>query len=69
MMPSASRAQRKDDLSNRLSPDMLIGMDILRHLHMYLAVNEEKLYVTEAGSGESVLFKTAGAAAPSSAVQ
>jgi hypothetical protein len=65
----ASRAQRKDDLSNRLSPDMLIGMDILRHLHMYLAVNEEKLYVTEAGSGESVLFKTAGAAAPSSAVQ
>ena len=55
----ASRAQHKDDLSNRLSADMLIGMDVLRHLHMYLAVNEQKLYVTEAGTGESVLFKDA----------
>ncbi len=53
----ASRAQHKDDIDNRLSPDMIIGMDILRHLHIYLAANEEKLYVTEAGTGESVLFK------------
>lgn len=55
----ASRAQHKDDISNRLASDMLIGMDILRHLHLYLAVNESKLYVTEAGSSESALFKPA----------
>jgi hypothetical protein len=52
-----SRAEHKDDIDNRLSPDIIIGMDILRHLHMYLAVKEEKLYVTEAGTGESILFK------------
>ena len=62
-MTLASRAQHKDDILNRLSPDMIIGMDILRHLHVYLAVNEEKLYVTEAGSGESVLFKSETSAA------
>ena len=42
---------------------MLIGMDILRHLHIYIAGRESKLYVTEAGTGESVLFKPAAAPA------
>ena len=59
----ASRAQRKDDIANRLSADMIIGMDILRHLHIYIAGRESKLYVTEAGTGESVLFKPAAAPA------
>jgi predicted aspartyl protease len=54
-----SRAEHMDDEGNRLSPDMIIGMDVLRHLHLYLATEEEKLYITEAGTGESVLFKTA----------
>jgi hypothetical protein len=27
-------------------PDMLIGMDILRHLHLYIAYREQKLYIT-----------------------
>jgi len=29
-------------------PDVLIGNDILRHLHLYIAYNEKKLYVTAA---------------------
>ena len=53
----ASRAEHKDDLTNRLSADMIIGMDILRHLHIYIASRESKLYVTEATPGESALFK------------
>ena len=52
-----SRAQHFDDEVNRLKPDMIIGMDILHHLHLYLATDEERLYVTEAIEGESVLFK------------
>ena len=58
-----SRAGHKDDDVNRLSADMIIGMDILRHLHIYIASRESKLYVTEAGTGESVLFKQAAAPA------
>ena len=58
---TGSRAIHKDDQANRLSSDMVIGMDILRHLHLYLAAKESKLYVTEAGQGESVLFKTPAA--------
>jgi predicted aspartyl protease len=30
------------------APKMLIGMDILRHLHMYVAYREQKLYLTTA---------------------
>ena len=58
-----SRAEHKDDQVNRLSPDMIIGMDILRHLHIYIATDEQKLYITEAGTGESPLFKPAAASA------
>jgi hypothetical protein len=34
-----------DGQTERL-PDMLIGMDILSHLHLYIAYREQKLYVT-----------------------
>jgi hypothetical protein len=66
--PLGSRAEHRDDQANRLSADITIGMDILRHLHIYLATNESKLYITEATPGESVLFKTSepAAAAPRS---
>jgi len=37
-------------------PNMIIGMDILRHLHIYAALDERKLYITEAGTRESALF-------------
>lgn len=30
-------------------PDMILGMDILRHLHFYIAYKEKKLYVTPSG--------------------
>jgi predicted aspartyl protease len=45
-----SRAEHLDDQANRLSTDMIIGMDILRHLHMYIAVEERKLYITAANA-------------------
>jgi hypothetical protein len=31
-------------------PDMLIGMDVLRKLHLYIAFGEAKLYVTDAAA-------------------
>lgn len=48
-----SRAEHLDDQTNRLSPDMIIGMDVLRHLHMYIAVEEHKLYITAAGEPQA----------------
>lgn len=56
-----SRAEHKDDILTRLAPDMNIGMDVLKHLHIYVATGESKIYITEATPGESVLFKTAAA--------
>lgn len=29
--------------------DMLLGMNVLRHLHVYIAYKERKLYITPAG--------------------
>ncbi len=30
-------------------PDVIVGMSILSHLHVYIAYGEERLYITEAG--------------------
>ena len=38
-------------------PDLTIGMDLLRQLHVYIATGEKKLYVTPAGTGETEVFK------------
>ncbi|HUO03020.1 MAG TPA: hypothetical protein VMU31_09590, partial [Rhizomicrobium sp.] len=38
-------------------PDVIIGMDVLRHLHIYFAAKEKRLYITDAVSGESALFR------------
>jgi hypothetical protein len=38
-------------------PDMILGMDVLRHLHVYFATKEERLYISEAVRGESALFR------------
>jgi predicted aspartyl protease len=46
-----SRAQHASDRLNRLAPDIIIGMEILRHLHFYYATDEQKLYITPAGPG------------------
>ena len=40
-----SRVIRVDD---NLEPDINIGMDVLRQLHVYIAAKEEKLYLTAA---------------------
>lgn len=37
---------------------IIIGMNVLRQLHLYIAYREKKLYITPAGTGESVLFKS-----------
>ena len=46
-LPSVTGTRFVDGETERL-PDMLIGMDILRHLHIYIAYREQKLYVTSA---------------------
>lgn len=50
--PSGSRVP--DGQTERL-PDMLIGMDILRHLHLYIAYSEQKLYVTSSSVPAAVV--------------
>ncbi|HEY2011280.1 MAG TPA: retropepsin-like aspartic protease [Rhizomicrobium sp.] len=42
---TGSLIKRYDDLDDQ--PDMLIGMDILRKLHLYIAFDEEKIYISE----------------------
>ncbi|MEO7053633.1 MAG: pepsin/retropepsin-like aspartic protease family protein [Rhizomicrobium sp.] len=44
-------------------PDLVIGMNVLKLLHIYIAYGEKKLYISPGGTGESVLFKTAAAPA------
>jgi len=36
-----------------VQPEMLIGMDVLKHLRLYIAYKEEKLYITAAGEPAS----------------
>lgn len=43
-----TRAKRVDDLDDR--PDMLIGMDILRKLHLYIAFDESRIFISEASA-------------------
>ncbi len=45
-------------------PTIIIGMNVLRQLHVYIAYRERKLYITPAGTGESTLFKANAAAPP-----
>jgi len=35
-------------------PDMLIGMNVLRHLHIYIAYREQKLYITPADGAQAI---------------
>ena len=37
------------------APDLIIGMEVLRHLHLYYAASEKKIYITPASSGASPL--------------
>jgi hypothetical protein len=41
----------------RRAPDMIIGMEVLRHLHLYYAASEKKFYITPATASDSPLPK------------
>lgn len=43
-----------DDPEHR-APDLIIGMEVLRHLHLYYAANEKRMYITPAATGPSSL--------------
>jgi predicted aspartyl protease len=58
-----SKIPRYDNVRIPKLPDLVIGMNILKLLHLYIAYGEEKLYISPAGSGESVLFRTSAAPA------
>ena len=45
---TGSRTKRVDDDVDR--PDILIGMDILKKLHLYIAFDEKNIYISEAST-------------------
>jgi predicted aspartyl protease len=53
--PLGLRLHREAD-SGVAVPDLILGMDVLRHLHIYFATKEKRLYVTDAVSGDSALL-------------
>jgi predicted aspartyl protease len=56
--PVGSTGSRLSTEGNARSPDLIVGMNVLTHLHLYIAYGEEKLYITPAGT-ESALPKSA----------
>jgi hypothetical protein len=48
---AGSRIRRMDDA---IEPSVTIGMDVLRHLHLYIAFQERKLYISIADPGATV---------------
>jgi len=44
--------------------NIIIGINVLRQLHIYIAYKEKKLYITPAGNGESALFKATVSSPP-----
>lgn len=56
-----SRAQHAADAANMHAPDIMIGMEVLRHLHIYYAAAERMLYITPAASGGTALSEDATA--------
>jgi predicted aspartyl protease len=57
------RGALTDPLNRYGSQQFTLGMDVLKHLHLYIAFGERRLYISPAGTGESVLFKSAAAPA------
>lgn len=49
---------------NALRPDLIVGMDVLKHLHLYVAYGEEKLYITPAGTVSALPPPAQSSAAP-----
>jgi predicted aspartyl protease len=56
---NADHSATTESLAKKVSdditlPDVIIGMDVLRKLHLYLALKEGKLYFTEAGTPAAI---------------
>lgn len=62
-----TRAKMVDDVEDR--PDMLIGMDILRKLHLYIAFDEKRIFISEASVPPKLNGPPASAATASPAQQ
>ncbi|HUO02677.1 MAG TPA: pepsin/retropepsin-like aspartic protease family protein [Rhizomicrobium sp.] len=60
---STGGGSRIAEPDNTHVPDIIIGMNILKSLHLYAAYGEKKLYITPAGTS-SALDKPAGPASP-----
>ena len=56
-LKSSFRGTTSDPYNSRIR-QVIVGMDVLQHLHLYMAYWEKKLYISPAGTGESVLFKS-----------
>lgn len=50
--PCGSSLQDAFAEMNRHVPDLIIGIELLRHLHMYYAVKEQKIYISPATTNE-----------------
>ena len=48
------------DGETELLPDLLIGMDILSHLHLYISYREQKLYITSSSEPASAAAARGG---------
>jgi len=51
------RMEGLEESDDVVFPALLIGMDVLRHLHVYYATKEKRLYISEATRGDSALFR------------
>ena len=59
---SSIRGTLSDPYTYHLN-QVIIGMDVLKHLHLYIAFGEKMLYISPAGTGQSALFQSVAAPA------
>ena len=52
--PSGNTGSRIAANANAHVPDITVGMDVLKALHLYIAYGEKKLYVTPAGTASAL---------------
>ena len=50
----ASRTARDTFSLHEIIPDMVIGMDLLKHSHLYVAYQSDRVYVSAAGEGPAL---------------
>jgi hypothetical protein len=54
----ASKTARDTFYLHELMPDMVIGMDLLKHSHLYVAFQSDRVYVSAAGDGPALAAAT-----------